>query len=373
VARDRDLVKTRSDIETWLRTQLPQSQDLAVSELRSAAGGLSSETLFCSVTWNEGPIAHAKRLVLRIRPDGHQVIPDPDPMLQYNLMQALGERSDVPVPGVWLADSAGAAIGAPCFFMEEVKGTILSAANPQPANPTDAVPPPRWSASELGQIYDNALKVLSDLHKVDCGDAFEFLAWPGATALDGTLSQVTRWYEFAKRGRALGVIDVAMQWVVDHKPENPDRCVCWGDARPGNLIIAEDLSVATVLDWEMAVLGPPEVDVGWWLMFEEVAFNRFQIGARPEGVPDREGMIAAYEEHSGRALRDIRYYEILAAFRLACINVRLLELGAYGPMAAAWTLESTDDRMIINDPFTSLLADWLGLDVWGAPAAAALV
>ena len=163
-----------------------------------------------------------------------------------------------------------------------------------------------------------------------------------------------------------------MQWVIENKPENPDCCICWGDARPGNLIIADDLSVATVLDWEMAVLGPPEADFGWWLMFEEVAFNRFQIGARPEGVPDREGMIALYEKHSGRPLRDIRYYEILAAFRLACINVRLLELGAYGPMAEAWTVESTEDRMIITDPFTSLLAEWLGLDVWGSPAGAAV-
>jgi hypothetical protein len=50
------------------------------------------------------------------------------------------------------------------------------------------------------------------------------------------------------------------------------------------------------------------------------------------------------------------------------INIRLLELGAYGPIGEGWVLESRDDRMIIGDPFTRLLATWLDMDPTGAPA-----
>ncbi len=364
---DRDLEATRSQIEAWLRTQLPDAQELTLSELGASSGGLSSETLFCEVSWNENGAPRNKRLVLRIRPDGHHVIPDPDLMLQYELMKRLADRSIAPVPAVWLAEPEGSVIGTPFFFMEELTGTILLPGAAQPANPTTQTTGASWSATDLDRIYDNALRVLVDIHQADWQDGFEFAGWPGETALDGTINQVKRWYEVAKRGRDLGVIDVGLQWVVEHQPASTECCLCWGDARPGNLVIADDLSVAGVLDWEMAVLGPPEADLGWWLMFEEVAFHGFRPGPWPEGVPDRETTIAKYEKLLGRPVEDIHYYEILAAFRLAVINVRLLELGAYGPMSEGWILEDTEDRMIINDPFTRLLARWLELDVSGVP------
>jgi aminoglycoside phosphotransferase (APT) family kinase protein len=366
----RDLAATRAQIEAWLGTRVEGATDLRLSEFRSAPGGLSSETLFCEASWNEDGTEHHKRLVLRIRPDGHHVIPDPDLMLQYELMKRM-ESQNVPVPSVWLAEPDGSVIGAPFFFMEELQGTILLPGHPQPANPDRAPSGPAWSPDDISQIYDNALQVLADLHKVDWRDGFEFVRWPGETALDGIISQVTRWYDVAKRDRDLGVVDAGMAWVLEHQPASTDCCVCWGDARPGNLVIADDLSIAGVLDWEMAVLGPPEADFGWWLMFEEVAFHGFVDGPWPDGVPDRDASIAIYEKFLGRPVEDLRYYEILAAFRLAVINVRLLELGAYGPLADGWILEDTEERMIINDPFTRLLARWLDLDVAGVPVGAA--
>jgi aminoglycoside phosphotransferase (APT) family kinase protein len=138
------------------------------------------------------------------------------------------------------------------------------------------------------------------------------------------------------------------------------------------MVVAPDLSIAAVLDWEMAVLGPPELDLGWWLMFEKVAFEGFRTGVPwPDGVPDRATTIARYEVLLGRPDNDIHYYEILAALKLAIINIRLLELGAYGPIAEGWILEQTEDRMIIGDPFTRLLATWLDLDPTGEPVASA--
>ena len=97
----------------------------------------------------------------------------------------------------------------------------------------------------------------------------------------------------------------------------------WGDARVGNVIFADDLSVAAVLDWEMATLGPIELDVAWWLMFEEL-----QTGARGilrlEGIPGPDEPISLYEELSGRRLRDLNYYMTLDWLRLSLTRTRMV-------------------------------------------------
>jgi aminoglycoside phosphotransferase (APT) family kinase protein len=352
----------QSAIAAWIATQIPGSEGVSLSGITAANGGLSSETVFCRAAWKQDGTSYEKKLVLRIRPDDHQVIPDPDTTHQYLIMKLLGERSGVPVPRMWLAESTGSVIGSPFFLMEEVHGTVLLPAAPQAAHPESE--PAKWSSDDLSQIYRNAIDVMAAIHLVDPGQDLDFLRWPGTTAFDGALAQTQRWYDWARRGRDIGVIDVAMKWVTDNRPESTESVLCWGDARPGNMVVAPDLSIAAVLDWEMAVLGPPELDLGWWLMFERVAFEGFRQEC-PDGVPSREETIARYETALGRSVNDIHYFEILAALKLAVINIRLLELDAYGPISAGWILESTPERMIIGDPFTRLLATWLDLDVTG--------
>lgn len=354
VSAQRSVSDVREKVRAWLCEQLAPVTDLELSELNATDGGLSSEMYFCSANWTDADgTEQAKRLVIRIRPDFHQVIPDPDVIFQYNLMKRLGERSTVPVPPVWLAETDGSVIGSHFFFMDQVNGTLF-----QPGGPV------AWTPGELGTLYNNALKMLADLHRVDPNDGFEFVGWPGKTALDGTIAQAERWYTWVKAGRRLGVIDVAHEWILANQPDNKECSVCWGDARPGNIIVNDDLSIAAVLDWEMAVLGPAEVDLGWWLLFERAVFEGFGL-TKPAGIPSREETIATYARYLGRTPSDVRYYEILAAFRLAAVSLRLLDLGGYGEMGTPWVIDESADQKIINCPFTRILAEWLGCDVYG--------
>lgn len=353
----------RYAIEDWLRTQLGAADQVSLSEIDTATGGLSSETLFCTLSWQDDAGAKREKLVLKVQPEDHMVIPDADVVHQYQLLKTLGETTSLPVPKVHFVEPTGAIVGVPFFAMAEIQGAILLPGAPQAANPKTGSAP-SWSSDQLAQIYDNALGVLADLHRVPVDGRFDFIESPSLTALDETLAQLRHWYEWAKRGRDLGVIDAGMVWVAEHRPENRECSICWGDARPGNLVVAEDLSIAGVLDWEMAVLGPPEADLGWWLMFEKVAFEGFR-SEYTEGVPSREATIKRYQDLLGREVADVHYYEVLAALRLAVINVRLLELDAYGPISTGWIIQQDHDRMIIGDPFTRLLASWLNLDVPG--------
>ena len=56
-----------------------------------------------------------------------------------------------------------------------------------------------------------------------------------------------------------------LAWLRGRQPrdDGPPR-PCWGDARIGNMIFRDGRCVA-VLDWEMATLGPPQMDLGWFL------------------------------------------------------------------------------------------------------------
>ena len=116
-----------------------------------------------------------------------------------------------------------------------------------------------------------------------------------------------------------------MAHVLANHPPTKAASVVWGDARVGNIMFADDCTVAAMVDWEGATLGPPEIDVAWWVMFDEYLCEA-QGFARLEGISDSEGTFARYEQLSGRPLQNMGYYQILAGLFLALINSRLVDL-----------------------------------------------
>jgi aminoglycoside phosphotransferase (APT) family kinase protein len=128
----------------------------------------------------------------------------------------------------------------------------------------------------------------------------------------------------------------------------------WGDARLGNIIFADDLSAAAVLDWEMAGLASPELDLAWWLFL-----NRHHcegIGMpRPAGLPTDEETVRRYEELTGRRVENLHYYLVFAGVRMASLMVRVAQL------MIAEGLVPSDSGMALNNPASQLLATLLDL------------
>src|ERR1700723_2009071 len=83
--------------------------------------------------------------------------------------------------------------------------------------------------------------------------------------------------------------------------------------------------LAAVVDWEMASLAQPEMDLGWWLYFD-MQFSDGLGMPRPSGFGSHDETIERYTEIIGRPLRDLFFYEVFAGFRFAAIFVRLAEL-----------------------------------------------
>jgi aminoglycoside phosphotransferase (APT) family kinase protein len=130
--------------------------------------------------------------------------------------------------------------------------------------------------------------------------------------------------------------------------------ISWGDSRIGN-IIWDDFQAAAVVDWEMASLAQPELDLGWWLYFDR-QFSEGLGMPRPAGFGSHEETIARYSDMMGRPMRDIFYYEIFSGFRFAVVMYRLSDL-----VFDREDMEGNAD-MATNNIATQLLAKMLDLE-----------
>jgi aminoglycoside phosphotransferase (APT) family kinase protein len=283
--------------------------DLAVGPLKRPPGGQSNETAIFEASWTDGPERRQERLVLRLQPQGQQMFLNADVLAEGALLRDIRRLSSVPVPEVLAMEDDPDVLGRPFVVMSFVAGHVPGGRPSIHRDPwLEALSP-----GERRQVLVNGLGVLGSVHGVEWRAMRPFRS----TGLDASLGELAEWFGWAARGRSYPLIEAAISRLTASRPRNAGTDVLlWGDARPGNIIFADDLSVAAALDWEMASVGPPEADLGWWLMMDEFA----RVGAEGdmlEGFPSRTEIIEIFEHASGRRAGDVDYFELLAAVRLA--------------------------------------------------------
>jgi aminoglycoside phosphotransferase (APT) family kinase protein len=347
VAAQRDEETTASILTDWLAQRV--GTEVKVSDLSRPSAGSSNETVFFTAAWADTE----RNLVLRVEPTGNQLYEHIDVLLQANVMRGLAGTPGLALPEVLWTEATADPMGAPFYVMGAVDGHVLADV-PSFHGTGWLVKQPVAVRTALA---DGALRALSAVHAVDWRRDLRFLDRPERPAgIAGVVASTESFFRWMAEGRDLGIMDAAMAHVLEHAPDDDDQTLLWGDARYGNMIFADDGSVAAVLDWEFAEIGPVGVDLGWWLMFDEFISTGFGQ-PRAEGMPDREGTIARYEELAGRKVNDVRYYEILAGLRFATIISRGNDLKIAAGLLDPQTTMST------NNPMTQILARWLDLDV----------
>jgi aminoglycoside phosphotransferase (APT) family kinase protein len=300
-------------------------EDVSVGELSSPPAGFSGKTVFARASWRHSDgVRREHDLVLRLQSPDNQLFLAPDALRQAETMRGLARRPGVPVPEILFTEGDPGPLGVPFYVMGRVPGRV----------PGDV---PSWhdrgwtvelAPHQRARLYDNGLAAVIALHRVDWTNRLAFLAAPGSgTALDRYLQQVCRLYEWCGPSRRFGpdTLRVALEDLLDNRPDDPAEVVVWGDARVGNMCFAEDLSVAALFDWEAATTGPPGIDLGWWLMFERYLCEAQGL-RRLEGVPGRAETIARYHELGGVAVPEVDYYELLAAVVMTLITSRLADV-----------------------------------------------
>ena len=316
-------------LTAWLTQTKPDWQGLTVAPMDVVLGsGFSAEIFFVDVEYDEDGTHVQRTLVVRRQPKTFEVVFESDLTLQANMMAALAARGDLPVPA-WVGKEDDAAIlGAPFLVMGRVDG---QAATQRPNYNVEGWLVERTPAERMAH-FRNALVALAKLHEIDWRDGFQFLDRPdrGAPGLDQYLGYLVEWHAARGQGRKLPILDAAMRWVLENRPTQTDTCVLWGDPTPANVMWRPDGSVAALIDWELAALGPRELDLAWWLYFDDLFSRRFGV-TRLEGLPTRDETVAIYEEAAGRKLGNLDYYDIVVAVRMGLVAVgafdRQLSLG----------------------------------------------
>ena len=133
-----------------------------------------------------------------------------------------------------------------------------------------------------------------------------------------------RWH--ASRLTDVPELDAVATWLAERVPPEPDQpAVVHGDFKLDNVAV-DPLDVGRVVaifDWEMSALGDPLVDLGILLAYwSEAAPERHMGGAaitdRP-GYLTKDALVERYAARSGRDVSSIRFYEVLALFKIAVL------------------------------------------------------
>src|SRR3546814_2544226 len=129
--------------------------------------------------------------------------------------------------------------------------------------------------------FKNAIQSFAQLSRLDWQkDGFDFLANPdwGNPGVDQYVGHIKAWYEGCANSRPMLYVDAALDYILQNKPAQAPVNVLWGDATPSNVMFDDEGKVKALIDWELATLGPAELDLAWWLYFDDLFSRRFEIG-----------------------------------------------------------------------------------------------
>jgi aminoglycoside phosphotransferase (APT) family kinase protein len=342
-------------VATWAEAAGQQPEPLIVREALEGELGLGELTIERASAGHSNVTyfleASSRRLVLRRPPRGPFPTSAHDVLREYRILAAL-ERFDVRAPRVVHDCTDPAVIGAPFYVMERVDGVV--------ADPT--TPPPLDNPADRARIGDELVDTLLELHQADWRRSPDL---PRIGRADGYLTrQVGLWGDQWRRQRTceVPVVDDVGARLEAAIPESPAATLVHGDYKLDNVALApvSPPRIVAILDWEMATIGDPLADLGFftatWLQGDdpERLLGLSRASAEP-GYPTRSALVERYAAGAPYAVDHLPWYQALALWKLAI----LLE-GSYRRFQAGTT----------DDPFFARLED--GVPSLAAQARAAL-
>ena len=252
--------------------------------------------------------------VLRRPPKGVEKGPAHDMAREYRILGALkGAGVAAPRPIALCEDPD--VLGSPFYIMERVTGLILR------GNVTEAP-----NADIMQRLGANFIETLVQIHQVNASD-------PAIAALgrgDGYVArQVAGWTRRWEKSKTDDVpaMDEVARWLATMPPKDGGACLVHNDYKYDNLVLnANDpAEIVAVLDWELATLGDPLMDVGtslgyWVEAGDHPAFRSLGLGATSlPGNFTRQELWDRYLLRTGREKVSPVFYYVFGVFKIAVI------------------------------------------------------
>ena len=320
----------RDQFQDWLRRTLPPGNGAEVLELASpASNGMSSETLLVTARWTEDGAVVERDLVARVEPPATDlpVFTTYDLDMQFRVMRLVSDHTDVPVPETHWYEPDPSVLGGAFFVMDRVDGEV----------PPDVLPytfGDNWvydgSEEARRSIQESAVRAMAGIHSITPDEhdlSFLQVDQPGATALERSLQHWKDYHEWVVQDARSALLDDCFAWLTENLPTDTSRdALSWGDGRIGNMMFRDNRVVA-VLDWEMASVAPPEVDLGW-MCYLHLFFQDLTVDLGAPGLPDMfrpVDVARAYTAAAGHEIGDLRWHIAYAAMRHGVIMRRVTE------------------------------------------------
>jgi aminoglycoside phosphotransferase (APT) family kinase protein len=186
------------------------------------------------------------------------------------------------------------------------------------------------SDADRRAIQESAVAALSGIHSVTPGGhdlSFLEFGEPGASSLQRGLNHWVAYHDWVVKDRPSPLLAECFTWLVDNLPADVSAdALSWGDGRIGNMMF-RDNQVVAVLDWEMAGVAPPEVDLGW-MCYLHLFFQDLAVDLGAPGLPDMfrpVDVAESYAKASGRHPGDLTWHIAYAAIRHGAIMRRVTE------------------------------------------------
>ena len=303
-----DLTKVRTEdqfdvekIHIWLKNILPDLGDAPeVLQFRKGASNLTYLLKYPD-----------RELVLRKPPVGVKAASAHDMGREVLIQKAL-KPSFRFVPTIHAFCDDQSVMGSDFYVMERIEGQILRV--PQEIK-IDSV-----QAKSLG---DSMIQGFFQLHQVDPQVLQSLNKGPGYVK-----RQVEGWskrYTSALTDDVPEALDL-MKWLYDNQPADVASCVIHGDWRLDNMVFdMQGPNLLGVLDWELATVGDPLMDLGsslayWVQPDDEPGFaNLRRQPSDIQGMPTRNQIVENYLAKSTYPCEDFTFYEIFGIFRLSVI------------------------------------------------------
>ena len=292
------------EVDAWLKARVPGLEgDPMVTQY---SGGASNWTYRLQYPKHD--------LVLRRPPAGTKAKSSHDMSREFQVQKAL--RPVFPLVPEMVAHCADPAVlGAEFYVMRRIDGVIPRKEMSVSLAPTQA-----------RRLCENVVDTLVALHDVDAEKAG--LA-PLGKGPRYARRQIEGWSDRYRKARTWNVpsFERVMRWLHERIPDDAASCVIHNDFRLDNLVLdpADPTRIVGVLDWEMATIGDPLMDLGnslaYWVQADDGRMAR-ATRRQPTHLPGmmtREEVVARYFEKSGLPPRDMTFYEVYGLFRLAGI------------------------------------------------------
>lgn len=233
---------------------------------------------------------------------------------EYRLLQAVHGLAPVPRPVAWCNDLD--VVGAPFAITEFVEGMAISEALP-PAYGSDA--------AVVDAIGEALIDSIAQVHGID---------WSARLPSDfgrpaGFLQrQISRWRAIRAQDtvRELPALEEIAEWLTATTPTDGASRIVHCDYHLDNCLFARNApSLNAIIDWEMATIGDPMIDVGLLLMFwrrdevRSVGFSFVQRVTNRPDVVDPRVLADRWSARTGISSERLDWYRVFAFWRLAAI------------------------------------------------------